>query len=154
MPLAIALHLLSAVVWVGGMFFAYMALRPAASVLDPATRLPLWVRSFARFFPWVWLSVIVLPFTGYWMMFHAFGNFDTAPLYIQLMQGIGVLMILIFLHVFFAPYARLKRGVGAADWPLAAKALAQIRTLVGLNLALGLVTVAIAGAGRYGVFIH
>lgn len=39
MPLAITLHVLSAVVWVGGMFFAWMALRPvAASLLEPPPR--------------------------------------------------------------------------------------------------------------------
>ena len=43
MAIAIALHLLAAVIWVGGMFFAYMALRPAAaSLLEPPLRLPLW----------------------------------------------------------------------------------------------------------------
>ena len=34
--LAITLHLLAAVIWVGGMFFAYIAMRPAAQFLDPA----------------------------------------------------------------------------------------------------------------------
>ena len=35
MNLTLLLHVLSIVVWVGGMFFAYMALRPvAASVLE------------------------------------------------------------------------------------------------------------------------
>ena len=35
----IALHILSAVVWVGGMFFAYMVLRPAAGRLEQVERL-------------------------------------------------------------------------------------------------------------------
>src|SRR5437773_1376556 len=45
LPLAsvlIPLHLLFAAIWVGGMFFAVLALRPAAFALDPAVRLPLW----------------------------------------------------------------------------------------------------------------
>jgi len=38
-----ALHVLAAVVWVGGMFFAWMVLRPAAvSALQPPERLMLW----------------------------------------------------------------------------------------------------------------
>ena len=52
MPLLIALHLLAAVIWVGGMFFAYMVLRPSAGLLEPAARLPLWQRVFGHFFPW------------------------------------------------------------------------------------------------------
>jgi len=42
MVVAIPLHFLATVIWVGGMFFAYMALRSvAASLLEPAQRLPL-----------------------------------------------------------------------------------------------------------------
>src|SRR5690606_5692971 len=64
MSLLFPLHLLAAVVWVGGMFFAYMALRPAAAtVLPPPQRLPLWTQTFRRFFPWVWITVVLLPVT-------------------------------------------------------------------------------------------
>lgn len=35
MSLAIARHVLSAVIWVGGMFFAYMAMRPAVVICKP-----------------------------------------------------------------------------------------------------------------------
>ncbi|MEK7716744.1 MAG: hypothetical protein AAB322_03200, partial [Pseudomonadota bacterium] len=70
MSIAISLHLLATIIWVGGMFFAYMALRPvAATLLPPAQRMPLWVQTFARFFPWVWAAVIILPATGYWMLY-------------------------------------------------------------------------------------
>ena len=90
MFIAITLHLLAVVIWVGGMFFAYMALRPAAaSLLEPPQRMPLWVGTFARFFPWVWTAVILLPVTGYWMIFTVFGGFQSLALYIHIMQGLG-----------------------------------------------------------------
>jgi uncharacterized membrane protein len=150
MAIAITLHLLSVVVWVGGMFFAYMALRPvAASLLEPPLRMPLWSRTFERFFPWVWVAVVTLPATGYWMILKIFGGFGSLALYIHIMQGIGLLMIAIFLHVFFAPYRRLKAGVAAGDFAAAGKALGQIRQLIGFNLALGLALVIIASSGRY-----
>jgi len=150
MSIAITLHLLAVVVWVGGMFFAYMALRPvAASLLEPPLRMPLWSQTFARFFPWVWASVILIPVTGYWMILKVFGGFQSLALYIHIMQGMGVLMILIFLHVFFAPYQRLKKAVTAGDFPAAGKALAQIRRLIGTNLLLGLTLIIIASSGRY-----
>ena len=144
--LAISLHVLAAVLWVGGMFFAYMALRPAALKLEPPQRLMLWSETFERFFPWVWGSVVVLPFTGYWMIFTMFGGFDSTPLYALIMQYIGIAMIAIFLHVFFAPYRRLRRFVAAEDFPAAGKQLAQIRKLIALNLSLGLITVVIASS--------
>ncbi|BAZ95299.1 uncharacterized protein FOKN1_2942 [Thiohalobacter thiocyanaticus] len=150
MPVLISLHLLAAVVWIGGMFFAWMALRPvAASLLEPPLRLPLWSQTFAKFFPWVWLAVILLPVTGYWMLFDVFGGMGRAGMHIHLMQGIGWLMILLFMHVFFAPYKRLKRAVAAGDWPAGGQQLAIIRKLIGINLTLGLVLVVIVAAGRY-----
>jgi len=144
--LAISLHVLAAVIWVGGMFFAYMALRPAALKLEPPQRLMLWSETFERFFPWVWGSVVVLPFTGYWMIFSMFGSFDSTPLYALIMQYIGIAMIAIFLHVFFAPYRRLRKFVAAEDFAAAGKQLAQIRKLIALNLSLGLVTVILASS--------
>ena len=144
--LDISLHVLAAVVWVGGMFFAYMALRPAALKLEPPQRLMLWSETFERFFPWVWGSVVVLPFTGYWMIFSMFGSFDSTPLYALIMQYIGLAMIAIYLHVFFAPYRRLRRFVAAEDFPAAGKQLAQIRKLIALNLSLGLITVILASS--------
>ena len=150
MSLAIALHALSAVIWVGGMFFAYMALRPAAAaVLEPPLRLSLWAQTFKRFFPWVWAAVIVLLATGYWMIFTFFGGMKGAPIYVHAMQGLGIVMMLIYFHVFFAPYRRLKAAVEAQDWPAGGKALAQIRVLVGINTILGLTVVVIGAAGRY-----
>lgn len=148
MSIAIVLHLWAAVIWVGGMFFAYMILRPAAGALEPPLRMPLWARSFGRFFPWVWTAVVLLPVTGYWMIFQM-GGFAAVPIDIHLMQGLGIVMIMIYLHVFFAPYRRFVQAVHSSDWEAAAKNLAQIRVLVGLNLVLGLLTVAIASAGRY-----
>jgi len=146
----LALHLLSAVIWVGGMFFAYMALRPvAASQLEPPVRLQLWVGVFSRFFPWVWISIILLVSSGYWMLFNVFGGMGSAPVYVHIMNTIGIIMILIYLHVFFAPFRRLKQAVSAQDWPLGGSKLAQIRVLVGINTLLGLIVIAIAGAGRY-----
>ena len=147
---AIALHILSVVVWVGGMFFAYMCLRPAAgAVLEPPQRLRLWSGTFARFFPWVWASVLLLPLTGYWMAYSAYIQMKYFPVYVHVMQGLGIVMIMIYLHVFFAPYRRLRRAVDAEDWQAGGRSLNQIRMLVGLNLILGIAVVVAASAGRY-----
>ena len=150
MPFSIAFHLLSAVIWVGGMFFAYNALRPAAAqVLEPPLRLELWVQVFRRFFVWVWLSIFLLFGTGYWMLFAYFGGFSNAGVHIHVMHGGGILMLMIYLHVFFSPYRHLKQAVTVQDYPLAATKLNQIRQLVALNTLIGLLIIVIASAGRY-----
>ena len=150
MAIAIALHLLAAVIWVGGMFFAYMALRPAAaSLLEPPLRLPLWSQVFARFFRWVTAAVIILPATGYWMVFSVFGGMSGVGLHIHLMQGIGIVMVLLYGHLYFGPYRRMNLAIGKQDWKDAGARLASIRKIVATNLSLGLVVIVIAGSGRY-----
>lgn len=150
MWVAILLHLLSVVIWVGGMFFAYMALRPvAASQLEPPARLTLWAGVFGRFFPWVWGAIVLILLTGFWAVFFVFGGFGGVGLYVHLMLVLGVVMMLLFFHVFFAPYKRLKQAVAAEDWSVGGEQLARIRRLIGINLIIGLITVAIGSGGRY-----
>ncbi|KPJ94342.1 MAG: hypothetical protein AMJ53_05410 [Gammaproteobacteria bacterium SG8_11] len=149
-PIAIALHLITSTIWVGGMFFAYMALRPvAAEILEPPVRLELWLQTFKRFFLWVWLAVILLPLSGYWMIMQIWGGFSSIGLDLKLMHVIGWVMILIFMLVYFVPYRRMRHALAKSDLASAANALALIRKLVALNLTLGLITVVIASAGRY-----
>ena len=149
--ISIVLHLLSAVVWVGGMFFAYMFLRPvAASQLEPPARLSLWVGVFKKFFPFVWLSILFLPLSGYLMIYTIWGSMGATPVYVHTMNGIGTVMILIYLHVYFAPFKRLKEAVIKLDWPEGGRNLNIIRKMVGLNTLLGLSVIIIASAGRMG----
>lgn len=150
MNLALLLHVLSVVVWVGGMFFAYVVLRPeAASQLEPPARLALWAGVFRRFFPWVFVAIGLILITGFWIIFSVYGGFAALGLRIHLMLGIGSVMMLIFFHMYFVPFKRLKQAVAVTDWQAGGRQLAQIRVLVGINLLLGLVTVAIAAGGRF-----
>ncbi len=148
MVFAQLIHLLAAVVWVGGMFFAYMALRPAAvEVLQPPERLRLWDRTFHRFFRWVWLAVTLLLLSGFYMI-HLFGGLFHAPHYVQLMLAMGLAMMAIYVHVFLVRRKRLSPNVAGQDWPKAGAALATIRKLVAANLTLGLLTIAVVILGR------
>ena len=123
------------------MFFAYMALRPvAASQLEPPVRLKLWAGVFGKFFPWVWASIIVILVTGFWLIV-MFGGFKGLGMHINIMMATGIIMVMIFLHVFFAPYRRLRSAVAAEDWPAGGKSLAQIRVLVGINTIIGFFTI-------------
>jgi len=146
---ALTFHILGAVVWVGGMFAAYMCLRPAAGALEPPHRLRLWRAFFAKFFPWVWAAVALLLTSGYWMLLTTFGGFAGAPIYIDLMQGIGWLMIALYVWLFHGPWLKFKRAVDAQDWPAAAAHLNRIRQVIMINLPLGLIVVVIGGSGRY-----
>jgi len=147
--LALTFHILGAVVWVGGMFAAYVCLRPAAGVLEGPQRLKLWRGFFAKFFPWVWVSLVLLLGSGYWMLLTTFGGFKGAPLYIHLMQGIGWLMVALFVWMFHGPWLKFKRAVDAQDWPAAGEQIELIRQIIMVNLPLGLIVVVIGGTGRF-----
>lgn len=149
-PASIALHLLAAAIWVGGMFFAYMALRPvAAKLLEPPIRLALWSNVFARFFPWVWASVIILPLTGYLMIYQTWGGFAHIGMDLKIMHLAGWAMVIIFMYVFFIPFRRMTHAIEEKTYELAGKHLSQIRQLIAINLTIGLIILVVASAGRY-----
>ena len=149
MILGLVLHSLAAVIWVGGMFFAYMVLRKATAELDPPVRLRLWRGALEQFFNWVFASILVLLVTGYWMLFWFFGGFGGAGVHIHVMHLTGLVMVALFFHLYFAPWKRMQRAVDLEDYPAAAKQLGQIRWIVMTNLILGLFTVAVGSSGRW-----
>lgn len=145
MTFLLFLHVVFDVIWVGGMFLAYMAVRPAVvEVLEPPQRLKLWTGIFRRFFPWVWAAVVLILATGFVMM----GQLARVPHYIIAMTVIGIVMSAIFVYLYFAPFPALKRAVASEDWKTGGAALNQIRKLVGTNLVLGLANIAVAVLGR------
>ena len=145
--LAYTLHVLAALVWVGGMFFAWMILRPAAmAALDGPPRLKLWMNVFQRFFVWVWVAVLILPISGVGVLQLRFNGFETAPRYVQVMMGLYVVMTALFIRIQALQLPELRTAVAAEDWATGAQALGKIRKLVGINLIVGLVVVAVASA--------
>lgn len=147
--LASGLHVLSAVIWVGGMFFAYMVLRPSLGSFEPPQRLGLWDRVFKKFFLWVWHAVVLLLITGYFMLFGVYGGFAQVRTHIHIMHLLGLIMAGIYIYLYFKPYAEYRMAVAASDWPVAAKHLNTIRVIVGTNLIIGLITVFVAASGRF-----
>lgn len=145
----IVLHLLASLIWVGGMFFAHTALRPAAAeLLPPPERLTLLCGVFKRFFLWVKGSILVLFVTGFGLI-SLMGAQAKLGGHVHAMLFIAVIMTLIFGYIYARPFKALKAAVAAKAWPEGAVALGQLRKLVLLNLVLGVITVAIGAGGRY-----
>jgi uncharacterized membrane protein len=142
--LLLALHLLGAVLWVGGMAFALFALRPALAVFEPAQRLALLGRVFRRFFLIVWHAMPIMLLTGYAIMFAYLGGFAGANWAVHLMNLTGLIMAAIFVYLFFVPWKAMRAALAAGDNPGAGAAVERIRGLITANLALGLFTVVIA----------
>ena len=159
--LMVFLHVLAVVIWVGGMFLMHFAVRPVAvAQLPPVQRLPLMAEILGRFFGWVTVAVLVVLTTGLAMIVgigagadaegkSAFGEgMRLAHSSVHLMFAIGLLMSLIFAFIRLVPYPRLRSALAAQQLPAAAGHLDLIRRWVATNLALGVLTVAVATAGR------
>jgi uncharacterized membrane protein len=145
--LLLLLHLLSAFAWVGGMFFAYFCLRPAAAeVLDPPRRLPLWSATFARFLPYAAIAVVLILATGITMLVQV--GFRHAPVGWHAMLALGLVMAGVFAYVYLALFPQLRAACAASAWPAAAQALNGIRRLVAFNLVLGVCAVVAAVSAR------
>lgn len=141
------LHLASAIIWVGGMFFAYYCLRPAAGrVLEPAQRLPLWVATFRPFFRYAAISVVLIIVSGFGMLGPI--RVGVTPNGWLVMMVLGLVMALIFAYVYAVLYPRLVRATQASSWPAAGAALNAIRRMVALNLLLALAVVIAAASVR------
>jgi uncharacterized membrane protein len=142
-------HLVAAIFWMGGMAFMILALRPVAvKLLEPPERLMLMGAVWKRFFIIVMVSIVALFASGTNLYTTTFKAIKAAtgqgsvPLGWNVMLALGLLMMLIFGHIYFAGYARFKRAIAAQDWSLAAKAAAQIHTLMVTNFVLGWLSIA------------
>ncbi len=141
------IHLLAVLIWVGGMFFAYVVLRPAiVEILEPPQRLRLWDAVFRRFFNWVWLSIGALLASGAYMIY-LYGGMAHVGSHVHIMLALGIVMIAVYGHVFFGLYRKLSRLVGIQNWKEAGDTLGKIRKLVAVNLTLGLLTMCVAVIG-------
>jgi uncharacterized membrane protein len=136
----LAVHLLCAALWVGGMYYAVMVLRPALAQLEAAKRVQLHMQTLQRFFRLVWHVMPIMLISGWLMVFGVWGGFATVPLSINIMQGLAVLMAGVFVYVYFGPWQQVRRAIRPTQ-----EMLDGVRTLVVVNLVLG-VTAIVAGA--------
>ena len=135
------------------------AVRPALlAQLQGAQRLGLMVAVLKRFYAGVSVSVLLILATG----LHLYGAGTSAavqarkaivaaggsasgtllPLGWHVMLGLGVAMMLIYGHIYFAGFRKLQRAHDAGDLPGAAHAAEGMHKMVVLNFALGVIAVA------------
>ncbi len=141
----VLLHLLAVIVWIGGMFFAHVCLRPvAAAQLPPPQRLPLLAAILGRFFVVVGWALVLLWGSGLIRFAQAGAAIPASWL---AMAGIAAVMTVILVLIVFRFHRPMVAAVAASDWPQAGAAMNAIRKLVLVNLVLGLIAVAVAVLG-------
>src|SRR5579864_6566645 len=137
----LAVHVLCAAIWVGGMFFAYIVLRPSLTVLEPIQRLALHTQIFRRFFLVVWHAMPLILLSGFAVLFGFYGGMAYVGWNVHAMMALGLVMSAVFVWIVFGPYARFRR---TTDRATASVCIDRIRKLIGVNLVLGIVTVVVA----------
>jgi len=139
----LALHILAAAAWVGGMLYALVVLRPALAVLDAAPRLQVHMLTLKRFFLVVWHAMPIMLITGWGMIGLVGWSMALLPWYVNAMQALGLVMAGVFLWAFFGPYRRLRRAIRPGP-----ELLNRIRLLITVNLTLGAAVIVIASLGH------
>ncbi|MEO8924469.1 MAG: CopD family protein [Caldimonas sp.] len=149
-----ALHLLSIIVWIGGMFFMHVCLRPAAAeVLEPPARIRLMHAAMRRFFDVVTVAILVAALSGGAMVGIASrearrsGLTFNMPLDWYVMIALFIVMLLVFTHIRLALFRRLEAALAVEAWPDAARAITSIRLEVVINLVIGVFIVVIVRLG-------
>ncbi|MDP1742880.1 CopD family protein [Polaromonas sp.] len=135
-------HVLSIIVWIGGMVFVLFFLRPAVAQLEASVRLRLMHDVLGRFFKAVLFAAVLILASGVWMLgrvakqvVQSGGNFEM-PLAWTVMAVVGVVMVAIFMHIRFVLFKRFGQAVAMSEWIAGGVALAQIRTWVSISLGL------------------
>lgn len=132
--------------WLGGMATILFCVRPAAlSVLAAPQPVALLHATLAKFLKYVALAMAILLITG----IHLYGLRGGlgARWGVHVMALGGILMMLIYGHLRFTAFKKLNVAVKAQNWGEGKAALDQIRTLVLVNLVLGVVIVAAVKLG-------
>ena len=146
------IHVLSVIVWVGGMAFTLFFLRPALTELGLQARVLLMHDILGKFFSAVMGLIAVILVTGLAMMglfmqqaSEAGGDMHWSWM---VMAGLGLVMMGIFGHIRGVLYKRLQRALAEQTWTAGGAALASIRIWVRANLALGLLIVILVTGAR------
>ncbi len=147
--LAIGVHTMAAIVWVGGMFFAHVILRPAMGPMEPGERMALRGRLLPLFFKWVWISIIALFVTGYGVLYFGYDGLSGAGLHVRLMEGLGLVMMLLFGWMYFRPFKLFMQALKQADQKTALGEFDRIRRVVMVNLVLGMIVSVLGATGNF-----
>lgn len=123
------LHIFFAMVWIGGMAYSLLFLKPSLKEILQEEQKQRFLNSvFSRFFLGVWLSIIVLFITGMGL-WHGYRKDFSENLLFHLKLFLFALMTMVFIYIYFFLFRRGK--------------ISQVPNLVAVNLFLGILVLMI-----------
>ncbi|TLU72751.1 CopD family protein [Lichenicoccus roseus] len=141
--LVLAVHLAAMAAWVGGMVYALFVLRPSLGLLDATQRTSVQLQTLKRFLRLIWHVMPLVLVTGWAMEIFREGGFAGANWHINAMQGLGVLMALLFGAIYFGPFQKARRALRPQP-----ATFERIRSLISIKLALGILVIVVASLGH------
>jgi len=158
LAIPLALHQLSAIVWIGGAFFSQFVLRRALKAdLTPEERLPLMLRVYQAFFHWLWAAIVLQWVSGAWLMLHGLKtNGQMVGLHVYVMALVAAILTLRLLFAHLSTYQKLQAAVARENWNWAAAKVSVLRRVIRLHLILGLIAVLAGTLGPHlpTVWVH
>ena len=144
----LVLHLLAAIVWVGGMFFVRVVLLPALEVGEAPQNFAVLAHILPNFFRNAWLAVAGLLLTGYGVLLLGYNDgLGGGGVHVDIMQGLGWVLILALAYLDFGPFRIFLRARAAGDLDRAALKLAALRDGLTVTVALGMLTSVVGISG-------
>ncbi|MCZ7397825.1 MAG: CopD family protein [Candidatus Methanoperedens sp.] len=136
------LHYLATVMWIGGMAFNLLVLRPSMAVIEQNQRPVLGASVLKRFIIFAWLSIAVLVLTGISINYNRIASDNIPATYGIVLLGkhfVTSIMILVVAWVSFVLSAKLAPFAPKPD---------TILILVKTNLSLGILVLFLTSALR------
>lgn len=144
----LVLHMLAAIVWVGGVFFVRAILLPALSGWDNGERFAALGLILPAFFRSIWGAVVVLLLTGYGVLLFGYSDgLGGGGVHVDIMQAVGWVLIFAFVYLDFGPFRLFLRAKEAGDTERALSKLQELQTGLSLTLALGVLTAIVGVSG-------
>ncbi|GAN60770.1 membrane protein [Acetobacter cibinongensis] len=140
--LVLALHILCIVVWIGGAVYATAILRPSLSLLDNTQRNSVHLQTLGRFFKMLTHVIPTALITGWLLILHE-GGFAHVPWTTNAMQGLGVIMALLFVRIVSGPYQKARRAIRPQP-----ATFDSIRSQILIIVAMGVLAVLVAAMGH------
>jgi uncharacterized membrane protein len=130
----VVLHVVGVVLWVGGMGFSQMVLRPATASMEAPARVRFMMDVLGRFFRLVTVSLVLIWVSGLAML--APVGMKNAPLSWHIMYGLATITTVIFIVIYGLYLGKAKPALANNDIAGAGAVLMKLRVLISINFVL------------------
>jgi uncharacterized membrane protein len=149
MSVALPIHIVATVVWLGGLFLLSAVLQPSIRHFDSKLVLSVWSQTLGRFLAWGSVSLIVIVATGIALVNLRFGGFSGMPTAHRWNMVLGIPAIALYAYLCFVPWQRYRRAMSRGDSKAAETSVRAIRRIMAVVLALGLAASVVSAAAHY-----